>query len=684
LIGAALVTITLLIFLWNARAAFISALAIPFSLVLAAATLNMFGISLNIMSIGGLAIAVGLVVDDAVIDVENILRHLRGSGAVKDKFLKYKILLESSLEVRVPVIVATIAVLLISIPIMTMSGIGGRLFAPLGIAYAIATLFSLVVALTLTPALCIVFLKEEKDEVPALTKWLQQKYIAILQKSANLSSVLIGITILSAIGLVIGFYTLKTEFLPELHEGHFILHMEAEPGASLETSNILGKQVTDKLLKLPFVDAIVQQTGRTESGIDFWGTQSSEFNIALKPNSKIDESVAKEKILAELDQVKGVEFELETFLTERMQEVISGHTSEAALNVYGEDLDALEKVSGDLANFLKTIPGIRDVQRPSKTGTPELDITLNQESLNKWGLDPISVLDMIHTAYQGEVVSQIYDLHHPTDVAVILDASKRNDLKAIGELPIITPSGDYITLKQVAQIELKSGRFMLEHDSGRRVQSVTFNMEKHSKHVLLKHLRTEISKMNLPAGVYTSLVSLSEEQVNASKQLLVHSIIASIAIVILLSLVMHHQSQIWLVLTNAPLALVGGIIGLLLTGNSLSLGAVVGFVTLIGITLRNSVLMLSHYSYVMSHEHREWNQETAFIASAERLLPIIMTAIVTGIGLLPIALSSGQSGHEIEGPMAIVIIGGLISSTILNLLFLPILSLKYGRFENSD
>ncbi len=680
-IGAALVTMTLLIFLWNIRAALISALAIPFSLIIAAVTLNVFGISLNIMSIGGLAIAVGLVVDDAVIDVENILRHLRGSDQ-NNKLARYKILLAASLEVRVPVIVATIAVLLISIPIMTLSGIGGRLFAPLGIAYATATLFSLVVALTLTPALCMVFLKENKAQAPALTQWLQRSYISILRKSARLWVLLVCLMVVATVAVGIGFSTLKTEFLPELHEGHFILHMEAAPGASLQASTELGNQVTASLLKLPFIDAVVQQIGRTENGIDFWGTQSSEFNIALKPNSGMDESVAKDKILQVLDEFKdNAEFELETFLTERMQEVISGHTAEASLNVYGEDLNLLEKVSENLAAYLKTVPEIRDVQIPAKTGTPQLDITLSQSALLKWGLNPVSVLDTIHTAYQGEVVGQIYDLHHPTDLAVILDGTTRNNIDDVGSLPILTPSGDYIALNDVAKIERKAGRYLIEHESGRRVQSITFNMNKHSKHVLLKHLRAEIGKINLPPGVYTSIVSLAEEQVNASKQLMVHSGIAMIAIVILLSLVMHHHSQIWLVLANTPLALAGGVVALFFTQNSLSLGAIVGFVTLIGITLRNSVLMIAHYNHVVEHEKRKWDTDTAFTASAERLLPILMTAIVTGIGLLPIALNSGQSGHEIEGPMAIVIIGGLISSTILNLLFLPILSLRFGQFR---
>ncbi|MDB5478801.1 MAG: heavy metal efflux pump, cobalt-zinc-cadmium, partial [Alphaproteobacteria bacterium] len=626
---------------------------------------------------------VGLVVDDAVIDVENMLRHLRTApDSLNDKFLKYKILLASSLEVRVPVITATIAVLLISIPVITMSGIGGRLFAPLGIAYAVATLFSLLVALTLTPALCMAFLQEKNPEIPAVTKWLQKKYVAVLDKAQGFPFLLAIIALASVAVMVIGFMTLKTEFLPELHEGHFILHMEAEPGASLDTSMALGNQVTKKLLQLPYITAVVQQTGRTENGIDFWGTQSSEFNIALDEKSGIDEGVAKEEILKSLEEFKNAEFELETFLTERMQEVISGHTSEAALNVYGDDMDTLETVSEKLADYLKTVPGIIDVQRPSKTGTPELSITLNQQALTQWGLDPISVLDTIHTAYQGEVIGQIYDLHHPTDLAVILNEKQRNDIKAIGDLPIATPSGDFVALKDLAYIEQKSGRYLIEHDSGRRVQSVTFNMDKHSKHILLKNLRLEIAKQDIPVGVYTSLVSLSEEEVNSTKQLFIHSAIACIAVVILLSLVMHHQSQIWLVLANTPLALVGGVLALGLTHNSLSLGAIVGFVTLIGITLRNSVLMLAHYAHVVAYENREWTKETAFAASAERLLPILMTAIVTGIGLLPIAMSSGQSGHEIEGPMAIVIIGGLLSSTILNLLFLPILSLRYVAFSN--
>jgi len=682
LVGAAFVTLILFLFLHNWRGALISALAIPFSLVIAAAFLGAMGYTLNTMTLGGLAIAVGLVVDDAIIDVENMLRRLRNSARThSDNEARFLTLLDASLEVLTPTIFATLAVVLISVPIILMTGLAGRFFAPLGVAYALSTLLSLGVAMTLTPALCMVLLKAPRPQIPVFTRWLQTHYIALLGRIERHPAPLFILVLLMTFISVSGAMHFKSAFLPELHEGHFILHMESEAGTSLEESIRQGNKVTEALKALPFVDAVVQQVGRTERGIDVWGTNISEFNIALKPLKNMDESAAKDKILDTLKPFHDQEFEVSTFLSERVQEVISGYTSDAALNIYGENLDELDKVAEQQAAMLKPIAGVKDIRTPAAPGMPQTTITLNHPALRQWGLDAISVLDDIHAAYQGEIVSQVYDQAHPTDVVVMAGAGRSQSAESLKDLPILTPSGEYVALSKIATLEQRPGRYMTLRDGGRRVQTISFNLEGNNQQALLETIRQKLTGQTLPAGVYTSLQSLTEEAVQSRHSLIMTTGLASISILILLSLVMRHLSQLVLIVVNAPLALIGGIAAVMLNGNELSLGAMVGFITLLGITLRNSVLLLSHYSHAVTQEGKPWNLDTVIEASSERLLPILMTALVTGIGLLPIALGSGEPGREIEGPMALVILGGLVTSTVLTLGILPALAWRFGYFK---
>lgn len=682
LIGAVLVSAVLFLFLRNWRGALISALAIPFSLAIAAAVLSKLGYTLNIMTLGGLAIAVGLVVDDAVIDVENMLRRMRGDpAACRKKSLRYQLLLNAGLEVRTPVIFATFAVVLISIPIMTVPGLAGRFFAPLGAAYALATLISLVVALTLTPALSMWFLREPRAQVPALTRMLQKNYVSLLHRLLRRPLWVGGMVAVPLIVCLLGAGSLKTAFIPELHEGHFILHMELPIGTSLTDSITRGDDLTRHLLELPFVRAVVQQTGRTEGGIDIWGTNVSEFNIALKDHLTIDESEVVHRIKKMLKQFPDADYELNTFLTERVEEVISGYTTDAALSIYGNDLTQLAHLADEVSALLKTIPGVQDISQPAEEGAPELAITLNEAALTQWGIEATTVLDAIHTAYQGDVVSQIYEDNRITNIAVILDPALRENLDGIKALPIRAPSGEYVPVGALATIDEQSGRYLVLREGGRRVQTLVFNLDSHDKQAVLAQVKEAVAKQALPNGYYISVASLSDEAVKSRNDLILHSLLACVAIVVLLSLVMRHASQLWLVALNAPLAIMGGMFAVILNAGDLSLGAMVGFITLLGITLRNSVLMLAHYSHVIAHENKPWNFDTIVQASAERLLPILMTAIVTGIGLLPIALNSNEPGREIEGPMAMTILGGLITSTILNLLVMPLLAYRFGRFQ---
>ncbi len=684
LVGALLVVVVLFLFLFNFRTAAISCTAIPLSLLAAVAVLEYLGFSLNTMTLGGLAIAIGEVVDDAVIDVENILRRLRENHHKENPQPIFQVVLDASIEVRSAVVYATFAVALIFIPILTMSGLAGRLFAPLGVAYIFAILASLLVALTVTPALCLVLLGRRglPEQEPPVVRWLKARYRALLlQVERSARAVIGGVALFTVAGLAtLPFF--GGQFLPELSEGHFIVHMSAVPGTSLQESLRLGRQVTMELLKIPYVRSVAQRVGRAERADDILGTQDSEFEVDLKPLQGEEEAeLAQSEIRKALVQFPGVNFAANTFLTERVEETLSGYTAPVVINIFGNDLDILDTKAKAAAKVLANIPGATDIQIQSPPGTPQLVIRLRKGDLIRWGFDPVEVLDAVRAAYEGDVVGQTYEGNRVFDVAAILDPQLRKTLADVETLPLRNSSGTYVRLRQLADIYETSGRYVVLHQGARRVQTVTGNVAGRDLSSFVSEARRQVlSTVALPAGTYIEFTGASEAQAQSMRDLLVHSLLAGMGIVLLLSIIMDSIRNLLLVLVNLPFALIGGVLSVFATGGLLSLGSMVGFVTLFGITLRNSIMLISHYEHLIAVEGMTWDLETAVRGASERLAPILMTALVTALGLLPLAVGSGAPGREIEGPMALVILGGLATSTALNLLVLPALALRYGRF----
>ena len=683
LIGAVLVVIVLTLFLFELRTAAISCSAIPLSLLGAIIVLQRFGINLNTMTLGGLAIAVGVVVDDAIINVENILRRLRENRHLAQPRPALKIVLDATIEVQGAVVYATFAIILVFFPILTMSGVQGRLFSPLGLAFIYATLASLAIALTVTPALCLVFLGERlfKRDEPPVVHWLKARYVRLLQRvETNAKTVLWTVGIVTAIGLATLPF-IGGGFLPELKEGHFIVHMSAVPGTSLNESLAMGRQVTQELLKLPFVRSVSQQVGRAELADDTWGTHYSEFQVDLNPLSGEEGEQALFQIRQVLAKIPGVNFAVKTFLTERMEETLSGHTASVVVNIFGTDLDALDAAGKDIARLLNTIPGAADVQVQSPSGTPQLVIRLKPTALALWGFDATTVLEGIRTAYQGTTVGQVYEGNQVFNTAVVLDPASRDNVTQVAALPMKSLRGSHIPLGQLTDIYQTSGRYVVLHEGGRRLQTITCNATGRDASTLVEEAQRRIkAEIKLPPGTYLAFTGTAASQAASRRDLLVDSLLAGLGIVLLLSIVMGNWRNLLLVLANLPFALVGGVLAVFGSGGMLSLGALVGFVTLFGITLRNSIMLISHYEHLIAFEGRTWGPESALRGASERLSPILMTALVTGLGLLPLAIGAGDPGREIEGPMAIVILGGLLTSTALNLLVLPTLALRFGRF----
>ncbi len=686
LIGGALVGIVLLLFLLDLRIAFISFVSIPLSLLTAVLILDWFGISLNTMTLGGFAVAIGVVVDDAIIDVENILRRLRENATLAAPRALWRVVLDASLEVNNSVVYATFIVAVVFLPVLTMSGLQGRFFAPLGVAFILSIMASLGVALTVTPAMALVFLSRAKaHDEPFWVRWLK-----VLHRDWVLFFVRAPwFTVLGALLLVVGACALVPffggELLPEFREGHFVIGMKARPGMSLGESLRIGKRLSDMMLANEHIATVEQQVGRAESGEDTFGPERCEFHVELKRGVTPAEEIETQGFLRDmLKDFPGVQSEVMTFLGDRIGETISGETAAVVVNVFGEDLDQLDATAKLVAAQLSAVKGNADVQVKAPPGAPVLAVHLRPERLTQFGFRPLEVLEAVETAFQGADVAQMVRGNRIHELSVILADEARRDPETVGNLLLSNGDGLRMPLRQLADVELTNGRPSIQHDGARRRQTVTCNVEKRDVTSFVDEARKRIGeKVKLPAGVYVEWSGAAEEQKKAKREMIIHFSLAFLGILLLLSLVFQKMSHVALVLANIPFALVGGVLAVFASGGSTSIGSWVGFVTLFGISTRNSIMLISHYEHLVDVDGAPWSIETVARGAGERLVPILMTALVTALGVLPLAIGSGEAGREIEGPMATVILGGLITSTALNLLVLPALAWKWGRFAPS-
>ena len=698
LVGSVLVIAVLFLFLFNVRTAFISATAIPLSLLTATIVLSYFGMGLNIMVLGGLAIALGEVVDDAIIDTENIFRRLRENRLLAQPLPAYQVVYQASMEVRSSVVYATIIVVMVFLPLLTLSGVAGKLFAPLGYAYISAIIASLVVALTLTPALCyLLFSKGElESQDPPLIVWIKKHYVAALKIIEQHYIIVISMVAL-VIALGLGVLPLfKSQFIPSLHEGHYIMHMTAVPGTSAQESLRIGKKVAKVVSAIDGVKSVTQWVGRAPNAADTFGTHYSEFEVELMPSSgpeqdnilaRIREELAGEAVDDDGDGIAetgfiGVNFAINTFLTERIEETISGYTAAMVINVHGHDLDTLDHDARKIADVLSGIKGASEVQIQSPPGTPELAIRLRPERLAAFGLQSLDVLENIQAAYEGVQATQIYQNNQIISVNVMFNQVVRDDLREIGGLPLKNPDGKIVYLRDVADISQENGRSKILHAGAKRIQTITCNIEDRDLNSFAKEMKQRINTgIALSSGNFVTYTGEAEANAQSREDLIVQSMLAGVGIFLMLYIAFGRLRNLLLTFANLPFALIGGVVAAMFTGGWISLGSLVGFVTLFGITLRNSIMMVSHYQHLIDEENCIWGLETCIRGASERLPSILMTALVTALGLLPLALGSDQPGREIEGPMATIIVGGLITSTLLNLLILPTIMLHFGRFE---
>jgi CzcA family heavy metal efflux pump len=688
-IGAFLVALVLVVFLFNLRTAFISLTAIPLSLLAAIIVLWSLDVSLNTLTLGGLAIAVGEVVDDAIIDVENIFRRLRENATLANPRSAAVVILEASLEVRSAVVYATFIVVLVFVPVFFLSGLQGRLFAPLGYAYVLAVLASLLVALTVTPALAYLLLPGTGgSHEPPLLRRLQGGYEWLLRRLDREWLLALTVTLLFLGAGVWAAMNFGGRFLPDLRENHFIVHMRGLPGTSLEQSMAVGAKVTRHVRQDPRIVSVAQQAGRAELGEDTWGVEYSEIEVDLKRlNAQNGKEV--EQFLKGLDrEFPGYAFEPMPFLSERIKETLSGSAAALAVKLFSDDLNKLDVAAVDVARVLSRVNGHDLIRIEPQTGAPELVVRVRPEYAARFGLRNAQILDAVHAAYQGAEVGQVYDRNRIIDLAVILHPTARLDPDRVANLWLNVAgdqadragqaAGGRMQLKQIADVYLSNGRFLIAHEGAIPRQVVTCNVKDRDVESFVAEVEQRLRALRLPEGVYFTLSGEHEAKQTAQRELLLLSLAAGAGILLLLWMAFGSSGRLLLILANLPFALVGGVAAVYLAGGVLDVGSLIGFVTLFGITTRNGIMMVSHWQHLHEAEGMPLGPELIFRGARERLAPVLMTALVTGLGLLPIALGSGEAGREIEGPMAQVILGGLVTSTALNLLVLPVVYRRLG------
>lgn len=688
LIGGMFVVLVLYVFLFNFRTAFISAVAIPLSLISAIIILLETGVNLNIMVLGGLAIALGEVVDDAIIDTENIFRRLRENRLSATPRPVSEVVYKASLEVRSSVVYASFIVALVFVPLLTLDGVAGRLFAPLGYSYILAILMSLLVALTLTPALCYVLLANDNTgsvEDPPAIRILKPRYRAVLMSIFRHFKLSMLISAGLCLAGVLAFFGMDSKFLPELREGHYIVHTTSIPGTSLKESIRLGSRLTERFLQIPGVESVSQWAGRAERGADTYGSHYSEYEVRLKPMSGADQQRVLMQLRETLSAFPGILYEANTFLTERVDETISGYTSPVVVNVYGNKLNQLDEKAEAIAQIMRTLSGSADVQLRSPPGTPLLQVRLKQDRLGFWGLRPANVMNVIRAAYESNAIGKNYQGNRIYDIAVTLTPEFRQKPEMIGKLPLRAQDGTLITLGQVAEIHHTASRYNILHQAGQRRQTVTCAIVDRDFESFISELKQRVfDEISFPADIYPEFTGAAIEQAQARQDLILHSLLAGAGVLMFIYIAIGNVRHVLLTLANLPFSLLGGVVAVIVTGATLSVGSIVGFVTLFGITVRNSIMLLSHYQHLIEVDGKPWTLETAIQGAQERLPSILMTALVTALAMFPIAFNSDNPGREIMGPMAAIIIGGLTTSTLLNLLLLPAMLLRFGRFESKN
>lgn len=681
--GAIFVIVVLFFFLMNTRTTVISLVALPLSVIITVVILHLFGYTLNTMSLGGIAIAMGALVDDAIVDVENVYKRLRANKLLPDgeRQSTLDVVFHSSAEVRMPIFNSSLIIIASFLPLFFLSGIEGRLLIPLGISFIVALLASTLVALTVTPVLCSYLLGSTDKAIgndPRLVVMLKSHYGNGLKWCLSHRNLTLGIV--GALFVVSGicFTTLGRSFLPSFNEGSFTINVATVPGVSLDVSNRIGQEAERAIMSVPEIKTVARKTGRAELDEHSRGVNASEFEasyeIVDRPRSEIMKEL-REKLTA----IPGTNIEIGQPISHRIDAMLSGSQSQIAIKLFGSDLNQLYRTGSQIKNLISEIPGIVDVNIEQQVSRPELSITPRRDMLARYGITINDFSEFINVVLSGEVVSQVYENGYPFDITVKADHSMVNKIDRIKSLMIDSNQGK-IPLEYVADVRSSEGPNSINRENVSRRIVVSANVSNSDLRGAVKSIQKAINdNVELPEGYYVSYGGQFESEETASRTLAAASILALLIIVILLYQEFKDVKESLIILVNLPLAMIGGVLILVLTGRELNIPAIIGFISLLGITTRNGMLLISRYNHLKS-EGLELH-DIIFRGSVDRLNPILMTAFTTALALIPLAVNSTAPGNEIQSPMAIVILGGLLSSTVLNVFIVPVL---YYFINNKD
>jgi len=733
--GAIWVVVVLFLFMWNLRTSISSLTAMPLSILLTILAFRWFGISINTMTLGGIAVAIGDLVDDSIVDIENIYRRLKENRHSANPAPALSVIYDASCEVRNSIVYATLIVVLVVFPLFSLAGLEGRIFAPLGVAYMTSLLASLVVSLTVTPVLASLLLPNARFlDVPGdpfLLRILKIGTSRVLRWTLRHTSLVLGSTVLLVAASLLTLGWMGGEFLPPFNEGTFTINFQTEPGTSLEESQRLASQAEQLLLQIPEVLAVSRRTGRAELDEHAEGVNSSEFDVRVADSQKPvsgwfaavlraipvahilgyeTTSRPRHEVLADIRDrvtlIPGVRVNIGQPISHRLDHIMSGIRAQVAVKIFGSDLRILRDAGHEIHEIMSKVPGVVDLQLEPQVEVSQIRLQVRRDSAARCGLAPDDIAKLLETACRGRVVSQILDDDRFFSLVVWYDETSRNDPDVIQQTIVETPSGRRVSLSEVVDVIDTTGPNTLNHEGVERRIVVFCNVEGRDLAGVVKEIRQNIESIEsrlaaLPGGVHIEFGGQFQAQQQATVRLLILGGVSVIAVFLLLVRCLGSWRAALQVLANIPLAALGSIAALLIvnrppletfqgidwwlwpqvwaSATSLSIAHWVGFITLIGIVSRNGIMMISHYIHLMEHEGHQFGEDMIIQGSLERLAPVMMTAATSFIGLLPLLFGAGQTGKEILHPLALVVFGGMLTSTVLDQVVTPALFLKFGR-----
>jgi CzcA family heavy metal efflux pump len=681
--GAVMVVIVLFLFLLNVRTTLITLTAIPLSFVAAAIFFRFAGISINTMTLGGLAVAIGMVVDDAIVDVENVFRRLRENRHLSNPRPVLRVIADASAEVRNSILYATLLVILVFVPLFGLAGIEGRLFAPIGVATIVAMTVSFLVSLTVIPALCSYLLPRMKRMATEDDGWvvrhlkdLDRRFL--LEPALRHPLIALGI----AAGLVVGSFALYPmmgkEFLPEFNEGTATINVLVAPGTSLAESNRIGTIAERLLLTVPEIESTGRRTGRAELDEHAEGVHYTEIDVDLKPSERSREEVL-EDIREKLSEIPGIALNVGQPISHRLDHMLSGVRAQVAVKLFGDDLGLLRAKAAEIQAALGRVADVVDLQTEKQVLVPQVRIALDRERAQLYGVQVGDLAELLETALNGRAVGQVLDGQRTYDVYVRYAEPFRGDVEAIREMLVDTPSGEKVPLALLADVREAKGPNIINRENVRRRIVVSANVSGRDLGSTVADMQAAVGRVELPQGYSVSFEGQFQSQQEATRLIALLSLFTLATMFLLLYTHFRSAMIVGQILLNIPLAFIGGLALTYVMVGTVSIATLVGLITLAGIASRNTIMMISHYLHLMEHEGERFDRHMIVRGSLERLVPVTMTALVAGLALIPLVLSAGEPGKEILYPVAVVILGGLLSSTLLDMAVTPAVFFRFGR-----